>query len=112
MFWARRVHRDGWQFPQGGMNTDETPLEAMYRELREETGLLAESVIKIGEFYASPGVYNEVIHIYFASSEGIKVVNPRLIHLKPPFISIPSGVRRSKKVTVVITTRTRVGVPI
>ena len=44
LFWARRVHRDGWQFPQGGMNTDETPVEAMYRELREETGLLPEHV--------------------------------------------------------------------
>ena len=33
VFWARRVRRDGWQFPQGGMNSDETPLEAMYREL-------------------------------------------------------------------------------
>jgi putative (di)nucleoside polyphosphate hydrolase len=44
LFWARRVHRDGWQFPQGGMNSDETPLEAMYRELQEETGLLPEHV--------------------------------------------------------------------
>ncbi len=44
VFWARRVSRDGWQFPQGGMNSDETPLEAMYRELREETGLLPEHV--------------------------------------------------------------------
>ena len=48
VFWARRVHRDGWQFPQGGMNTDETPLEAMYRELREETGLLPEHVDVLG----------------------------------------------------------------
>ena len=48
LFWARRVHRDGWQFPQGGMNTDETPLEAMYRELREETGLLPEHVDVLG----------------------------------------------------------------
>jgi len=39
VFWARRVNSDGWQFPQGGMNTDETPVEAMYRELQEETGL-------------------------------------------------------------------------
>ena len=31
VFWARRAYRDGWQFPQGGMNSDETPLEAMYR---------------------------------------------------------------------------------
>ena len=52
VFWARRVHRDGWQFPQGGMNSDETPLEAMYRELREETGLLPEHVEVLG---ATPG---------------------------------------------------------
>ncbi len=39
VFWAQRVSNDGWQFPQGGMNTDETPEEAMYRELHEETGL-------------------------------------------------------------------------
>jgi putative (di)nucleoside polyphosphate hydrolase len=52
VFWARRVRRDGWQFPQGGMNTDETPLEAMYRELREETGLLPEHVCVLG---ATPG---------------------------------------------------------
>ncbi|RPE75813.1 RNA pyrophosphohydrolase [Vulcaniibacterium tengchongense] len=52
VFWARRVHRDGWQFPQGGMNSDETPLEAMYRELREEVGLLPEHVEVLG---ATPG---------------------------------------------------------
>ena len=39
LFWARRIGHDGWQFPQGGMRSDETPLEAMYRELAEEVGL-------------------------------------------------------------------------
>ena len=48
VFWARRVRRDGWQFPQGGMNSDETPLEAMYRELEEETGLLPGHVQVLG----------------------------------------------------------------
>jgi putative (di)nucleoside polyphosphate hydrolase len=52
VFWARRVSRDGWQFPQGGINTDETPLEAMYRELREETGLAPEHVEVLA---ATPG---------------------------------------------------------
>ena len=52
VFWARRVTRDGWQFPQGGMNTDETPVEAMYRELREETGLAPDHVELLG---ATPG---------------------------------------------------------
>ncbi len=52
VFWARRAFRDGWQFPQGGMRSDETPLEAMYRELREETGLEPNHVEVIG---ATPG---------------------------------------------------------
>ncbi len=32
-----RVGAKGWQFPQGGMEVDEDPEAAMYRELREET---------------------------------------------------------------------------
>lgn len=52
LFWARRVKHDGWQFPQGGMNTDETPEEAMYRELNEETGLRPEHVEVLS---ATPG---------------------------------------------------------
>ena len=52
VFWARRAGQDGWQFPQGGMNTDETPAEAMYRELAEETGLLPEHVRMLG---STPG---------------------------------------------------------
>ena len=49
VFWAQRSSNDGWQFPQGGMRTDETPVEAMYRELEEETGLTPDLV----EFWTS-----------------------------------------------------------
>ncbi|NKI33639.1 RNA pyrophosphohydrolase [Wenzhouxiangella sp. XN79A] len=52
VFWARRAGQDGWQFPQGGMNSDETPEEAMYRELAEETGLAPHHVEVLG---ATPG---------------------------------------------------------
>jgi 8-oxo-dGTP pyrophosphatase MutT (NUDIX family) len=52
VFWAQRVNNDGWQFPQGGMNTDETPEEAMYRELKEETGLSPGHVELLG---STPG---------------------------------------------------------
>lgn len=44
VFWARRINRDGWQFPQGGISRNETLLDAMYRELQEETGLMQEQV--------------------------------------------------------------------
>lgn len=44
VFWARRCGRNVWQFPQGGIKSDETPLDAMYRELQEETGLNPDDV--------------------------------------------------------------------
>lgn len=48
VFWCRRIGQDAWQFPQGGMDEDETPEEAMLRELREETGLLPHHVDVVG----------------------------------------------------------------
>ncbi len=39
VFWAHRRRQDGWQFPQGGLRPNESPEEAMFRELREEVGL-------------------------------------------------------------------------
>jgi len=39
VLWARRVGQDAWQFPQGGIKTNETPEQALFRELREEIGL-------------------------------------------------------------------------
>ncbi len=48
LLWARRIGQDAWQFPQGGMRSDETPAEAMYRELAEEVGLCPEHVELMG----------------------------------------------------------------
>jgi putative (di)nucleoside polyphosphate hydrolase len=52
LFWGRRINRDGWQFPQGGIRSDETPQEAMFRELQEETGLSEAHVEVLG---STPG---------------------------------------------------------
>jgi len=48
LFWGRRVGQNAWQFPQGGIDAEETPEQAMYRELREEVGLLPEHVDLLG----------------------------------------------------------------
>lgn len=48
VLWARRVGQDAWQFPQGGIAADETPEDALYRELHEEVGLKPHDVRVIG----------------------------------------------------------------
>ena len=48
VFWAKRVGQDAWQFPQGGIQADESAEVAMFRELREEVGLLPKHVEIVG----------------------------------------------------------------
>ncbi len=44
VLWARRIGQNSWQFPQGGIRKDESPEDALYRELKEEIGLEKECV--------------------------------------------------------------------
>jgi len=48
VWWGKRVREHSWQFPQGGIKYGETPEQAMFRELEEETGLLPKHVKVIG----------------------------------------------------------------
>jgi len=48
LLWAQRMGQDAWQFPQGGVNLEETAEQAMYRELWEEIGLNNDDVDLIG----------------------------------------------------------------
>lgn len=48
VFWGRRYGHDAWQFPQGGLLSGETSLEAMFRELKEEIGLDKDDIEVVG----------------------------------------------------------------
>ncbi|MEM7034976.1 MAG: RNA pyrophosphohydrolase [Chloroflexota bacterium] len=49
LFWAKRIGQNAWQFPQGGMKHNESPEDALFRELNEEVGLTQNDVDIVGQ---------------------------------------------------------------
>lgn len=61
-----RVYRN-WDFPKGALESDETPLEAAIREVREETGI-RDLQFRLGHEHAetAPYAHNKVARYYLA----------------------------------------------
>lgn len=55
------------EIPAGKRDGDEEPLEGGMRELKEETGAVAENYTFLGELYPTPGYCGEVIYMYLAT---------------------------------------------
>ena len=59
--------REMLEIPAGKLNfPNEDPLEAAKRELREETGAVAQKIRFLGKIATSPALINEVIYLYMA----------------------------------------------
>ena len=58
----------GWitELPAGKIDNREPPLECAKRELAEEAGVTARYWKRLGQFFSSPGVFTEVIHVFLA----------------------------------------------
>ncbi|MDA8427795.1 MAG: NUDIX hydrolase [Geobacteraceae bacterium] len=55
------------EIPAGRLNPAELPSECAGRELCEETGITAATLIPLGTLYSSPGVFDEIIHLFAAT---------------------------------------------
>jgi len=55
------------EIPAGRLGAGEPPHLCAGRELREETGLSAERLLSLGMIHSSPGVFDEIIHLFAAT---------------------------------------------
>ncbi len=55
-----------WEWPAGGIEKGESLKHAASRELMEEAGYQPKKLTKISEFYPTPGISSEIMHLYLA----------------------------------------------
>ena len=56
-----------WELPAGKLEPNEPPLETAKRELIEEAGVSASQWESLGTALSSPGVFSEVLHLFYAT---------------------------------------------
>lgn len=65
-----------WELPAGTMEKGEDPAVTAARELEEETGYSAATLTPLGRFYTTPGMTDEMMHVY--AGVGLVHVGQRL----------------------------------
>ena len=55
-----------WEIPAGTIETGESPEQCVLRELEEETGYEATSLVAASRFYTTPGFCDETMYLYLA----------------------------------------------
>ena len=71
-------NNNGWiqEIVAGLLEKGEEPLQAAIREAKEETGYIITDIEKICSFYPTPGISNQIVHLFFAKvSQDAKIKN-------------------------------------
>lgn len=98
------------EIPAGKLEIGERPYDCAIRELREETGLIADSLIDLGVFYPSPGYTDEPLHIFIADSfkqgnaclDEHELLNLKKIKLQDTLKMIDKNIIRDAKTVIAL----------
>ncbi|NMC55410.1 MAG: NUDIX hydrolase [Chloroflexi bacterium] len=56
------------ELPAGVDEDGESPEDSAAREIREETGMAAGKMVRLGEFYLAPGYSSELMYVFLATN--------------------------------------------
>ena len=70
------IGRELLEIPAGKLEKGEEPYSAALRELREETGGLADKLEYLGAYYGSAGFCDEKLDLYFARLDSTGAADP------------------------------------
>jgi ADP-ribose pyrophosphatase len=87
------------ELPAGTLEENEPPEECARREIREETGMAASELVKIGEFYLAPGYSTEYMYVYLATGlshdplpgDQDEILDVEPIHIQQVYKMIKTG---------------------
>jgi ADP-ribose pyrophosphatase len=86
------------ELPAGRRDPHETPETCGRRELLEETGLVATRLHPLGIIYSSPGVFDEVIHLFAATGLSQETPLPEEDEeIEPVRIPVAEALRMAKE---------------
>ena len=65
--WRHGARELSVEFPGGVLEKGESPEEAAARELLEETGYFAKTIVKLGAFNPNPAIMSNKVHFFLAT---------------------------------------------
>ncbi|MTI70210.1 MAG: NUDIX hydrolase [Firmicutes bacterium] len=74
--YRKAIDKELLEIPAGKIEVGEEPKSCAIRELKEETGITAENLEYMFEFYTSPGFSNEKLYLFMAKNLDVGEANP------------------------------------
>jgi ADP-ribose pyrophosphatase len=85
-----------WELPAGKLEPAEPPLATARRELIEETGNSAQCWQSLGTYVSSPGVFDEIVHLFLAYNlDSVKMAHEAAELIEVHWLDLEEACRRA-----------------